>query len=58
MTIKRLVLVALLAAMRVGVAVVATQVQAHDGFFSPVFGPDGRHVYFIGRHTRGLVAGF
>ena len=41
-----------------GAAVVATQVQTHDGFFSPVFGPDGRHVYFIGRHTRGLVAGF
>ena len=44
--------------MGVAVAVVATQVQVHDGFFSPVFGPDGRHVYFIGRHTRGLVAGF
>lgn len=57
-TIKRLVLVALLVAMGVGAAVVATQIQTHDGFFSPVFGPDGRHVYFIGRHTRGLVAGF
>jgi len=57
-TLKRLVLVALLAAMGLAVAVVATQIQAHDGFFSPVFGPEGRHVYFIGRDTRGLVAGF
>lgn len=32
-------------------------VQSHEGYFSPVFSPDRRSVYFIERRTRGLVWG-
>ena len=38
--------------------VLALSVQRVKGFFSPVFSPDGKQVYFIARETRGLVLGF
>ena len=34
------------------------QVQSHEGYFAPVYSPDGREVFFIARESRGLVAGF
>ncbi len=38
--------------------VLALSVQRVEGFFSPVFSPDGKQVYFIARETRGMVLGF
>lgn len=32
-------------------------IQSHEGYFSPVFSPDRRSVYFIERRTRGFVWG-
>ena len=34
-----------------------SQVQEHEGYFSPVYSPDGNTVYFIHRESQGLVAG-
>lgn len=39
------------------VVVLYTQLQEHEGYFSPVYAPDGSAVYFIHRETRGLVTG-
>lgn len=36
----------------------ALSVQRAEGYFSPVFSPDGKQVYFIARETRGVVLGF
>lgn len=50
------IIILLLLAVVVGV-VIFTQVQSHEGYFSPVYSPDGQEVYFITRQTRGLVTG-
>ncbi len=43
---RRLAVIALLAAVAVAL-VVGTQIQDHAGYFSPVYSPDGRFVYYI-----------
>ena len=35
-----------------------SQVQEHEGYFSPVYSPDGNTVHFIHRESQGLVTGF
>ena len=35
-----------------------SQVQEHEGYFSPVYSPDGNTVHFIHRESQGLVMGF
>ena len=35
-----------------------SQLQEHEGYFSPVYSPDGTAVYFIHRESQGLVTGF
>jgi hypothetical protein len=32
-------------------------IRSHEGYFSPVFSPDRRSIYFIERRTRGIVWG-
>jgi len=32
-------------------------IHSHEGYFSPVFSPDRRSIYFIERRTRGFVWG-
>ncbi len=54
---RRLLAIGAIAIISAVVLIAAAQMQRHDGYFSPVFGPDGRDVYFIGRQTGGLVAG-
>ena len=54
---KKIILgVLLVLVVGVGLILLA-QVQSHEGYFSPVYSPDGREVYFIARESRGLVAG-
>ncbi len=54
---KKIVLaIALVLVVAVGLLLLA-QVQSHEGYFSPVYSPDGSEVYFIARESRGLVAG-
>ena len=54
---KKIILAIMLAlAVAAGLLLLA-QVQSHEGYFSPVYSPDGRQVYFIVRETAGLVAG-
>ena len=59
MTPSRLLLTGTLLMLGVLLVIVvgATQIQRHEGYFSPVFSPDGRHVYFLTRETRGVVTG-
>ena len=40
-----------------GVVAGAASFQRHEGYFSPVFSPDGRSVYFVQRNTSGFVWG-
>ncbi len=56
-TILRLLLVLGAALFLALVVLLYTQVQEHEGYFSPVYSPDGTAVYFIHRETGGLVAG-
>ena len=54
---KKIILaIVLLLVVAAGLLLLA-QVQSHEGYFSPVYSPDGREVYFIARETAGLVAG-
>ena len=57
MTPPRLLLIGTLLMLAVLLVIGATQIQRHEGYFSPVFSPDGRHVYFLTRETRGVVTG-
>jgi len=55
--LKKIVLaIALVLVVAVGLLLLA-QVQSHEGYFSPVYSPDGSEVYFIARESRSLVAG-
>ena len=38
-------------------SLVFSQVRSHEGYFSPVYSPDGNAVYFIHRESQGLVTG-
>ena len=54
---KKIILaIVLLLVVAAGLLLLA-QVQSHEGYFSPVYSPDGREVCFIARETAGLVAG-
>ena len=39
------------------IVLVFSQVRSHEGYFSPVYSPDGNAVYFIHRESQGLVTG-
>ena len=54
---KKIILaIALVLVVAVGLLLLA-QVQSHEGYFAPVYSPDGSEVYFIARRSMGLVAG-
>ena len=54
---KKTILAIVLALVVAAGLLLLAQVQSHEGYFSPVYSPDGREVYFIARETAGLVAG-
>ena len=58
LTILRLLLLLGAALLLALVVLLYTQVQEHEGYFSPVYSPDGTAVYFIHRESQGLVTGF
>ena len=55
---RRVAVIVLCILAAVVVLVGTTRIQDHEGYFSPVYSADGQFVYFIGRHTRGLVTGW
>ena len=54
---KKIVLAIVLVLVVAAGLLLLAQVQSHQGYFSPVYSPDGSAVYFIARETSGLVAG-
>ena len=54
---KKIILAIVLVLVVAAGLLLLAQVQSHEGYFSPVYSPDGREVYFIARETAGLVAG-
>ena len=45
--------------LAVGLAfLLLSQIRSEEGFYSPVYSPDGSEVFFIARETSGLVLGF
>ena len=54
---KKIILAIVLVLVFAAGLLLLAQVQGHEGYFSPVYSPDGREVYFIARETAGLVAG-
>lgn len=54
---KKIILAIVLVLVVAAGLLLLAQVQSHEGYFAPVYSPDGSEVYFIARRSMGLVAG-
>ena len=54
---KKIILAIVLVLVVAAGLLLLAQVQSREGYFAPVYSPDGSEVYFIARRSMGLVAG-